>query len=41
MQKVNLAEKFALFDDYWNPKITADLNDSSYRFQASRPFQSS
>jgi mannose-6-phosphate isomerase-like protein (cupin superfamily) len=28
MQKVNLAEKFALFEDYWNPKITADLNDS-------------
>ena len=28
MRKVNLAEKFALFEDYWNPKIAADLNDS-------------
>jgi mannose-6-phosphate isomerase-like protein (cupin superfamily) len=28
MEKVNLAEKFALFEDYWNPKITAELNDS-------------
>ncbi len=28
MEKVNLAEKFALFDDYWDPKIAAELNDS-------------
>jgi mannose-6-phosphate isomerase-like protein (cupin superfamily) len=28
MRKVNLAEKFALFADYWNPKIVGDLNDS-------------
>ena len=28
MRKVNLAVKFALFEDYWNPKIAADLNDS-------------
>jgi mannose-6-phosphate isomerase-like protein (cupin superfamily) len=28
MRKVNLAEKFELFEDYWNPRITADLNDS-------------
>ena len=26
MQKINLAEKFALFSDRWNPKIVAELN---------------
>ncbi len=26
--KINLAEKFARFDDHWSPKIVADLNDS-------------
>lgn len=26
MDKVNLAEKFALFDDYWSPKIAGELN---------------
>lgn len=26
MQKVNLAEKFALFTDQWSPKIVGDLN---------------
>ncbi len=25
---INLAEKLAGFDDYWNPRIVADLNDS-------------
>src|SRR5436309_15953024 len=28
MQSVNLAQKFALFDDYWSPKIAGELNDS-------------
>jgi mannose-6-phosphate isomerase-like protein (cupin superfamily) len=28
MEKVNLAQKFSLFDDYWNPRIVGDLNDS-------------
>ena len=28
MKKVNLSEKFALFEDYWNPKIVGELNDS-------------
>lgn len=28
MEKVNLAEKFSLFSDYWRPKIVGDLNDS-------------
>src|SRR5260221_225882 len=25
---VNLAQKFSLFDDQWNPKIVGELNDS-------------
>ena len=28
MEKVNLAQKFSLFNDYWSPKIVGDLNDS-------------
>jgi mannose-6-phosphate isomerase-like protein (cupin superfamily) len=28
MDKVNLAEKFSLFEDYWSPKIVGELNDS-------------
>jgi mannose-6-phosphate isomerase-like protein (cupin superfamily) len=26
MHKVNLAEKFALFSDHWNPRIVGELN---------------
>ena len=26
MEKVNLAQKFELFSDYWNPKIVGELN---------------
>ena len=26
MEKINLGEKFKLFDDYWSPKIAAELN---------------
>lgn len=26
MEKVNLAEKLLLFDDYWSPKIVGELN---------------
>ena len=26
MEKVNLAEKFSLFSDYWQPKIVGELN---------------
>ncbi len=26
MDKINLAEKFALFDDHWRPRIVAELN---------------
>ncbi len=28
MDKVNLAQKFSLTQDYWNPKIVGELNDS-------------
>lgn len=26
MDKVNIVEKFALFSDYWSPKVVGDLN---------------
>ena len=28
VEKVNLAEKLALFDEHWSPKIVAELNDA-------------
>jgi mannose-6-phosphate isomerase-like protein (cupin superfamily) len=28
MEKVNLAQKFSLFGEYWSPKIAGELNDS-------------
>ena len=28
IEKVNLAQKFRLFDDYWSPKIAGEVNDS-------------
>ncbi len=28
MDVINLARKLALFDEYWSPKIVAELNDS-------------
>jgi len=28
LEKVNLAQKFSLFQDYWSPKIAGELNDS-------------
>ena len=28
MEKVNLADKFGLFQEYWSPKIAGELNDS-------------
>ncbi len=28
IEKVNLAEKFGKFNDYWSPKIAGELNDS-------------
>src|SRR5439155_13796627 len=28
MDKVNLAQKFSMFNDYWSPKIVGEVNDS-------------
>lgn len=28
MSKVNLSEKFALFDDLWSPKLVGELNEN-------------
>lgn len=28
MEKVNLGEKFSLFNDYWSPKIAGEINDT-------------
>ena len=28
MEKINLAEKFSRFTEYWSPKIAGELNDS-------------
>jgi len=27
MEKVNLAEKFSLFDEHWSPKLVGELNE--------------
>jgi mannose-6-phosphate isomerase-like protein (cupin superfamily) len=31
MEKVNIAEKFTLFSDHWQPKIAGELNDSQVK----------
>ena len=28
IEKVNLAQKFGLFDEYWSPRIAGEINDS-------------
>lgn len=28
IEKINLAQKFDLFDEYWSPRIAGELNDS-------------
>jgi mannose-6-phosphate isomerase-like protein (cupin superfamily) len=32
MEKINIAEKFTLFNDYWSPKVAGELNDSVVKF---------
>jgi mannose-6-phosphate isomerase-like protein (cupin superfamily) len=32
MVKIDIAEKFSLFTDYWRPKIVAQLNDQEVKF---------
>lgn len=31
IQKINIREKFSLFDDQWSPKIIAQLNDYHFK----------
>jgi mannose-6-phosphate isomerase-like protein (cupin superfamily) len=32
IEKVNIAEKFSLFQEYWSPRIAGELNDSYVKF---------
>lgn len=41
MEKINLSEKFSLFNDYWNPRIAAELNGQQVKlvkFKGEFPF---
>lgn len=41
MEKVNLAEKFALIGEYWRPKVVGELNDQEVKlvkFQGEFPW---
>jgi len=41
MNRVNLAEKLALFSSHWDPKVIADYNDNDImvvKFQGEYPF---
>ena len=41
MQKINLAEKLALFDSHWDPKVVATYNENEVmvvKFQGEFPF---
>jgi len=41
MQKINIAEKLALFDTHWDPKVVANYNDNDVmvvKFQGEFPF---
>ena len=31
MEKVNIREKFSLFNDYWNPRIVGELNQQQVK----------
>jgi mannose-6-phosphate isomerase-like protein (cupin superfamily) len=31
MQTVNLAQKFSLFSDYWNPRVIGEVNDTAVK----------
>ncbi len=30
MEKVNLAQKLTLFNDYWHPRIVGEVNESQH-----------
>ena len=36
MEKVNLNQKFSQFQDYWQPKIAGELNDSYIKLVKSK-----
>ncbi len=36
MERINLAEKFALFEEHWTPKILAEANGNWSRLQKGR-----
>ncbi len=41
MNKINLADKLALFDSHWDPKVVASYNDNDImvvKFQGAFPF---
>jgi mannose-6-phosphate isomerase-like protein (cupin superfamily) len=38
MNKVNLAEKLALFSDHWKPKVVGELNGQQVRLKAQGEF---
>ncbi len=41
MEKINLSEKFSLINDYWNPRIAAELNGQQVKlvkFKGEFPF---
>ncbi len=41
MKKINIAEKLALFDTHWDPKVVASYNDNDVmvvKFQGEFPF---
>lgn len=31
MEKINLEQKFLLFDDHWSPKIVGEFNDAHFK----------
>ena len=31
MEKINIEEKFALFNEYWSPKVIGEINESSVK----------
>jgi hypothetical protein len=41
MNKINLAQKFSLFDKPWQPKIIGELNNSYIKFDYRTQFFSS
>ena len=32
MEKINIAEKFSLFEDHWSPRLVGQVNDTDIKF---------